>query len=323
MGRRMFSDKVVETDKFLDMPVSTQNLYFHLCMHADDDGFLGNPKTITRSIGGQQDDLTHLIEKGYVIVFEDGTVAITDWFVHNYIPKDRYHKTVYQDNKKKLELSETKQYRLVTRSSIVQDTKSKQDVYNMDTDCIQGVNKVYTEDKLSKDKLSKDNNINKLSSSESNSDPELEKKQKSQKIPYEKIVDYLNRKTNSHYRPTSKATRRLIKARYNEGFTDMDFKTVIDKKCAEWLQDGNMVQYLRPETLFGTKFEAYLNQPDTGSIPRRNYGSKPVRKATDWDELQRKQEAENQNMSPEERQAQDEWVQQVFREFGSGGSYAK
>lgn len=163
--------------------------------------------------------------------------------------------------------------------------------------------------------------IDKLSSSESNSDSEPEK-QKSQKIPYEKIVDYLNRKTNSHYRPTSKATRRLIKARYNEGFTDIDFKTVIDKKCAEWLQDGNMVQYLRPETLFGTKFEAYLNQPDTGPITRRNFGNKPVRRAINWDELKRKQEA-NQNMSPEECQAQDEWVQQVFREFSSGGSYAK
>ncbi len=315
MGRRMFSDKVVETDKFLDMPVSTQNLYFHLCMHADDDGFLGNPKTITRSIGGQQDDLTHLIEKGYVIVFEDGTVAITDWFVHNYIPKDRYHKTVYQDNKKKLELSETKQYRLVTRSPIVQDTESKQDVYNMDTDCIQDVNKVYTEDKLSKDKLSKDN-IDKLSSSEPNSDPELEEKQKSQKIPYEKIVDYLNRKTSSHYRSTSKATRRLIKARYNEGFTDIDFKTVIDKKCAEWLQDANMVQYLRPETLFGTKFEAYLNQPDTGSIPRRNYGSKPVRKATNWDQYQHQQQPKERRLTQQEREA-------IFREFGPGGSYAK
>lgn len=308
MGRRMFSDKVVETDKFLDMPVSTQNLYFHLCMHADDDGFLGNPKTITRSIGGQQDDLTHLIEKGYVIVFEDGTVAITDWFVHNYIPKDRYHKTVYQENKKKLELSETKQYRLVTRSPIVQDTESKQDVYNMDTDCIQDANKVYTEDKLSKDKLSKDNNINKLSSSEPNSDPEPEK-QKSQKIPYEKIVDYLNRKTNSHYRPTSKVTRRLIKARYNEGFTDMDFKTVIDKKCAEWLQDGNMVQYLRPETLFGTKFEAYLNQPDTGPIPRRNFGNKPVRRATNWDKVQQQQSQTVPQLTQEERNA-------IFREYG-------
>lgn len=311
MGRRMFSDKVVETDKFLDMPVSTQNLYFHLCMHADDDGFLGNPKTITRSIGGQQDDLTHLIEKGYVIVFEDGTVAITDWFVHNYIPKDRYHKTVYQDNKKKLELSETKQYRLVTRSSIVQDTKSKQDVYNMDTACIQDVNEVYTEDKLSKDKLSKDNNIDKLSSSEPNSDPEPEK-QKSQKIPYEKIIDYLNRKTNSHYRPTSKATKRLIKARYNEGFTDADFKTVIDKKCTEWLQGANMAQYLRPETLFGTKFEAYLNQPDTGPIPRRNFGNKPVRRATDWGQVQQRIQQQSQTvpqMTQEERNA-------IFREYG-------
>ncbi len=320
MGRRMISSKVVDTDNFLDLPATSQNLYFHLLMHADDDGFLGNPKTITRSIGAHQDDLKLLIEKGYLFVFEDGAIAIKDWFIHNYIPKDRYHETVYKEDKKKLEVTETQQYRLVTRKPIIQDTESKQVVDNMDTSCIQDDNKVYTEVKLSKDKLSKDNNINKLSSSEN---VDSEPKQKSQKIPYEKIIDYLNRKTNSHYRPTSKATRRLIKARYNEGFTDADFKTVIDKKCTEWLQDANMAQYLRPETLFGTKFEAYLNQPDTGSIPRRNYGSKPVRKATDWDELQRKQEAKNQNISPEERQAQDEWVQQVFREFGSGGSYAK
>ena len=150
--------------------------------------------------------------------------------------------------------------------------------------------------------------IDKLSSSE-NVDPEP--KQKSQKIPYEKIIDYLNRKTNSHYRPTSKATRRLIKARYNEGFTDIDFKTVIDKKCAEWLQDSNMVQYLRPETLFGTKFEAYLNQPDTGPIPRRNFGSKPVRKATDWEQVQQQIQKQNpvSHISREERDA-------IFREYG-------
>ncbi|MFR3279460.1 MAG: conserved phage C-terminal domain-containing protein [Lactobacillus paragasseri] len=150
--------------------------------------------------------------------------------------------------------------------------------------------------------------IDKLSSSE-NVDPEP--KQKSQKIPYEKIIDYLNRKTNSHYRPTSKATRRLIKARYNEGFIDIDFKTVIDKKCAEWLQDGNMVQYLRPETLFGTKFEAYLNQPDTGPIPRRNFGNKSVRRATDWGQVQQQIQKQNpvSHISREERDA-------IFREYG-------
>lgn len=312
----MISSKVVDTDNFLDMPSTSQNLYFHLLMHADDDGFLGNPKTITRSIGAHQDDLTLLVEKGYLFVFEDGAIAIKDWFIHNYIPKDRYHETVYKEDKKKLEVTETQQYRLVTRSPIVQDTDSKQDdsdmdtksehdVNSLDTSCIQDDNNVYTEDKLSKDKLSKDNN-NKLSSSE-NVDPEP--KQKSQKIPYEKIIDYLNRKTDSHYRPTSKATRRLIKARYNEGFTDIDFKTVIDKKCAEWLQDGNMVQYLRPETLFGTKFEAYLNQPDTGPIPRRNFGNKPVRRSTNWDKIQQQQSQTVPQMTQEERNA-------IFREYG-------
>ena len=305
----MISSKVVDTDNFLDLPATSQNLYFHLLMHADDDGFLGNPKTITRSIGAHQDDLKLLIEKGYLFVFEDGAIAIKDWFIHNYIPKDRYHETVYKEDKKKLEVTETQQYRLVTRKPIVQDTESKQVVDNMDTSCIQDDNKVYTEVKLSKDKLSKDNNINKLSSSEN---VDSEPKQKSQKIPYEKIIDYLNRKTNSHYRPTSKATRRLIKARYNEGFTDADFKTVIDKKCTEWLQDANMAQYLRPETLFGTKFEAYLNQPDTGPIPRRNFGNKPVRRATDWGQVQQQLQQQSQTvpqMTQEERNA-------IFREYG-------
>lgn len=148
--------------------------------------------------------------------------------------------------------------------------------------------------------------IDKLSSSENVAS---EPKQKSQKIPYEKIIDYLNRKTNSHYRPTSKATRRLIKARYNEGFTDIDFKSVIDKKCAEWLQDGNMVQYLRPETLFGTKFEAYLNQPDTGPIPRNNFRNKPVRRATNRDKVQQQQSQTVPQMTQEERNA-------IFREYG-------
>ena len=73
------------------------------------------------------------------------------------------------------------------------------------------------------------------------------------------IVDYLNQKANVHYRATTKKTQTCIKARLSEGFTVDDFKTVIDKKCAEWLGNEKMEQYLRPETLFGTKFESYLN----------------------------------------------------------------
>ena len=80
------------------------------------------------------------------------------------------------------------------------------------------------------------------------------------RIPYLEIVEYLNEKTNSQYRPTANKTQNLIKARWNDGFVVSDFKKVIDIKATEWLNDNNMSKYLRPETLFGTKFESYLNQ---------------------------------------------------------------
>lgn len=88
------------------------------------------------------------------------------------------------------------------------------------------------------------------------------------KIPYKEVVDYLNQSTNKKYRSSTKKTKSLIKARFNEGFNLDDFRTVIDKKTREWLDDSNMNQYLRPETLFGTKFESYLNQADKVSKDR-------------------------------------------------------
>lgn len=79
-------------------------------------------------------------------------------------------------------------------------------------------------------------------------------------VVYSEIIDYLNEKAGTKYKASTKKTQNLIKARIKEKFTVDDFKTVIDKKCSEWLKKPNMVQYLRPETLFGTKFESYLNQ---------------------------------------------------------------
>ena len=79
------------------------------------------------------------------------------------------------------------------------------------------------------------------------------------KEPYNEIVDYLNAKAGTRYKASTASTRKLIKARLKEGFTIEDFKAVIDKKCAEWLTNSKMEQYLRPETLFGSKFEGYLN----------------------------------------------------------------
>lgn len=85
--------------------------------------------------------------------------------------------------------------------------------------------------------------------------------------PIEEVVNHLNRRAGTKYKPTTANTRKLVKARLKEGFTVDEFKTVIDNKCAEWGNNPEMAQYLRPETLFGSKFESYLNakiRPRTG-----------------------------------------------------------
>ena len=88
--------------------------------------------------------------------------------------------------------------------------------------------------------------------------------------PTEEVIDHLNRRAGTHYRATTANTRKLIKARLKEGFTVDDIKQVIDKKCADWLNNPAMVEYLRPETLFGTKFEGYLNAKATPQNNRNN-----------------------------------------------------
>ncbi|XBX09912.1 replisome organizer [Enterocloster clostridioformis] len=96
-NRRMFSLDVVDTDKFLDMPAASQNLYFHLGMRADDDGFVSSPKKITKLVNCGCDDLNVLISRGFVIALDDGIMVITHWKQNNYIQADRYKRTVYQE----------------------------------------------------------------------------------------------------------------------------------------------------------------------------------------------------------------------------------
>lgn len=95
--RRMFSLRVVDTDKFMDMPTSTQALYFHLGMHGDDDGFVSSPKKIARAAGCNDDDLRLLASKGFIIPFESGVVVISEWRVNNTLKNDRYQPTLYQE----------------------------------------------------------------------------------------------------------------------------------------------------------------------------------------------------------------------------------
>lgn len=94
----MFSPEVVCTDKFIDMPVSSQSLYFHLGMNADDDGFV-SPKKVMRMVGASEDDLKILIGKNYAIPFESGIIVIRHWKVNNLVRKDWYRPTTYQEEK--------------------------------------------------------------------------------------------------------------------------------------------------------------------------------------------------------------------------------
>lgn len=108
--KRMFSLLVVDTDKFLDMSSSAQALYFHLGMHGDDDGFVASPKKIARAAGCNDDDLRLLASKGFIIPFESGVIVITDWNINNTLKNDRYHETVYQDERAKISLDPNGKY---------------------------------------------------------------------------------------------------------------------------------------------------------------------------------------------------------------------
>ncbi|MDU4953680.1 MAG: replisome organizer [Clostridium sp.] len=108
--KRMFSLKIVDSDLFLDMPLSSQCLYFHLSMRADDDGFVDNPKKIIKIIGANEDDLKILITKRFVIVFERGIIVITHWKINNFIRKDRYKPTMYIEQKQQLHQTENGTY---------------------------------------------------------------------------------------------------------------------------------------------------------------------------------------------------------------------
>lgn len=108
--RRMFTQKIVDSDAFLDMPLSAQALYFHLNMRADDDGFVNNPRKIQRMIAASEDDLKLLMAKRFILVFENGVIVIKHWRMHNLLRKDRYIPTQYQKELKSLQIKENGAY---------------------------------------------------------------------------------------------------------------------------------------------------------------------------------------------------------------------
>lgn len=108
--RRMLSKKIVDSDAFMDMALSTQAFYFHLLVRADDDGFVGNPKKIMRMVGASDDEYKFLVGKRFILEFPSGVCVIKHWLIHNLIRGDRYNETQYIDEKKSLFVKENKSY---------------------------------------------------------------------------------------------------------------------------------------------------------------------------------------------------------------------
>jgi len=142
--RRMFSKEIIDSDAFLTMPASAQNLYFHLGMRADDDGFINNSRSIMAMIHASEDDMRILLAKSYVIQFESGVIVIKHWRMNNYLRNDRYNPTKYTEEKEQLFIKEDGAYTLDENKA----TKSL-GIPNDDT--------WYTQVRLGKDRLIKEN----------------------------------------------------------------------------------------------------------------------------------------------------------------------
>ena len=141
--KRMFTKKITESDAFLDMPTSAQALYFHLNMNADDDGFVNNPKMITRIVGARNEDLKILEDRRFVLPFPSGVIVIKHWKMNNTIQSDRYKKTSYVEELSKLDVKDNKSYTW------------KQIGNSLETDWKQFGNRMETQIRLDKTRLDK------------------------------------------------------------------------------------------------------------------------------------------------------------------------
>ncbi len=250
--RRMFAMTIIDSDAFLDMELSAQALYFHLCMRSDDDGFLNNPKKLQRVIGASESDLEQLIDKRFLIAFPSGVVVIKHWLMHNRIKKDRYKPTVYTSEKLQLSIKENGSYTEVGQSGDTLENNWNTNGDILDTEQEHDVSSLEPQDSISirLGKVSKDNNT--LSS-------------KPDKKNYQYIVDGFNsicislpkvlkitdkRKTSiksllAQY-SEDEVTSAFIKAQYSDFLTNRDgngwmcsFDWIINKNNFVKVLEGN------------------------------------------------------------------------------------
>ena len=235
--RRMVSKTIMQTQKFLRLPLETQALYVHLVINSDDDGIV-EAFPVVRMIGASEDSLGLLVIKQFIKPLnQDMVYFITDFNEQNKIRPDRHKPSIHRDLAIQQLGLEVDGSRLVEPGKVILELKEDcQTIDGQVTDkCLHSKGK----DSIGKDSIGN--------------------------IPYKEIIDYLNSKTGKNYRDNVQKNRSLIKARWSEGYRLDDFKHVIDNMVKDW-SGTKYAKYLRPETLFGTKFDGYLNQ---GNVVKR------------------------------------------------------
>lgn len=157
--KRMFAKTIIDSDAFLEMPVTSQLLYFHLSMRADDEGFINKPKAVMKMVGANGDDLKILFMKKFVIPFDSGVVVIKHWRINNYIRKDMFHETTYKEERALLGLDENNAYTLTVTSPLQvcneTETQIRLDKNRLDK------NRLESEELKEKDKTKETNKKNK------------------------------------------------------------------------------------------------------------------------------------------------------------------
>lgn len=271
--RRMFSRKITDTDKFIEMPATTQNLYFHLNMNADDEGFVDRVSIIQRMIGASGDDLKLLIAKGFIIPFESGVVVIRHWRIHNYIQADRFQATIYQNEKSQIEYDDTKTANIKPLEQCIQD------VYKVDTQVRLGKDRLDKE-RLELDKVNNHNNTvpveNKKSLSKVFKDSEIKMNERHLQMIYEYIaldhftvpmIQYAVERTEDAGSTSFNYLNKILKSWKDKGYTTLEEVIESDRIFEEKKKEQNN----RPKdfksgkyALLGTDISVHEIDPELG-----------------------------------------------------------
>jgi uncharacterized phage protein (TIGR02220 family) len=227
----MFAKTIIDSDAFLDMPLTTQALYFHLSMRADDEGFINNPKKIMRMIGASDDEFRLLQAKSFIIPFESGVCVIKHWRIHNYLRNDRFKPTVYVEEKAQLAIKGNRSY---TLNSGATNLGIPTGIPNGD--------QCETQYRLGKDSIVEDSIEEYREDDFSEEEPPDDERPAPPHTyaPYEQIKNLYNEICISLPKCTamSEARKKCIKARLSSGYTVEDFKRLFEKAEASSFMKG-------------------------------------------------------------------------------------